>query len=140
MEIRSISQKIFRTNSNNVKQNENQTNPFGVNFKGNMITADVFEKKEVTENQNRGKIFVSTLVGSINAVNSAVSRRLNSVVSFGRRLRESTTSLWDKANQVDMADFLSSKLPTFAGTYNVSNLKRRPVLELQAMLENEIRN
>lgn len=144
MEIRSISQKIFKTNSNSIKKNENQTNPFGVSFKGNMITADVFEKKEVNESPNRGKIFVSTLVGSINAVNSAVSKRLNSVVSFGRRLRDQTNELWDKANNieihVDMADFLAASLPTFTGAYTVNNLRKRPVTDLRAMFENEIQN
>jgi len=42
MEIKSISQKIFRTKSNSIESNSSQTNPFGVNYKGNMINADVF--------------------------------------------------------------------------------------------------
>lgn len=135
MEIKSISNKIFRTSSNKVENNSNHSNPFGVSFKGNIINADVFEEKtsNLTENQNKGKMLVSTLVGSINAIHSSIGRRLNSVVSFGKRIKETTNNLWDKANNINMADFLTSKMPAFSGTYSVKRLQGRPIEELKGL-------
>lgn len=141
--ISSISNKLFKTNANKVEKSENRsshTNPFGVSFKGNIINADVFEEKNsgLTDRQNRGKMLVSTLVGSINSINSSISKRLNSVVNFGRRIKESTTNAWNQARSVDMGTFLSERIPAFGGTYSVNNLQKRPVSELEAMLQERL--
>lgn len=148
MEIKSISSisgKLFKTNANKIEKTENRsshTNPFGVSFKGNIINADVFEEKNsgLTENQNRGKMLVSTLVGSINSINSSIGRRLNSVVNFGRKIAETTTNLWNQARNTDMTTFMgnisdniTNKI-ALGGTYSVNNLQKRPVSELEALL------
>lgn len=146
MEIKSISSisgKLFKTNANKVEKSENRsshTNPFGVSFKGNIINADVFEEKNtgLTDRQNRGKMLVSTLVGSINSINSSISKRLNSVVNFGRRIKESTTNAWNQARSVDMGTFLSERIPAFRGNYSVNNLQKRSVTELEAMLTDRL--
>lgn len=140
MEIKSISAKIFRTSSNNSENRSNHTNPFGVSFKGNIINADVFEEKksDLTENQNKGKMLISTLVGSINSINSSIGKRLNSVVNFGRRVKETTTNLWNQANNINMADFLSSRIPAFGGTYSVRNLQERSVSDLETMFREQL--
>lgn len=148
MEIKSISSisgKLFKTNANKVEKSENRsshTNPFGVSFKGNIINADVFEEKNsgLTERQNRGKMLVSTLVGSINSINSSISNRLNSVVNFGRRIAETTTNLWNQARNTDMTTFMgniSDKI-SLGGTYSVNNLQKRPVSELEALLTDRL--
>lgn len=142
MEIKSISQKIFRTSSNNKENQANQTNPFGVSFKGSMINADVFQENKENnsdEKQNKGKMIVCTLVGSINSVSAAMSRRLNSVVSFGMRMKETTTQLWDRATNINMTEFLTSRVPAFTG-HSVRRLQERPVDDLKAMLEGQIAN
>lgn len=145
MEIKSISSKIFKTNANKIEKSENRsnhTNPFGVSFKGNIINADVFEENSgLTERQNRGKMLVSTLVGSINSINSSISKRLNSVVNFGRRIGETTTNLWNQARGVDMGTFfagLPDKMSLLGGNYSVNNLQKRPVSELEAMLTDRL--
>lgn len=151
MEIKSISSisgKLFKTNANKVEKSENRsnhTNPFGVSFKGNIINADVFEEKNsgLTERQNRGKMLVSTLVGSINSINSSIGRRLNSVVNFGRRIGETTVNLWNQARGIDMGTFfagLPDKMSALGGTYSVNNLQKRPVSELEAMLQERLAN
>ncbi len=98
MEIKSISKKIFKTPKKIAENKSNQTNPFGVSFKGNIISADVFE---TTEKQNiafRGvqltakvgskcKMLAAALTGSIGDMSKAISTRLNSVVDFGRRIK-----------------------------------------------------
>lgn len=141
MEIKSISQKIFRTSSNRTESN-NHTNPFGVSFKGNIINADVFEEKSPNENQNKGKMFVSTLVGSMNSAMGVMGRRLNSVVSFGMRMKETTTQLWDRtrdrASNINMAQFLTSRMPAFTGTYSIRRLQERDVSELRTLFEEKL--
>lgn len=144
--ISSISNKLFKTNANKIEKTENRsshTNPFGVSFKGNIINADVFEEKNsgLTERQNRGKMLVSTLVGSINSINSSISKRLNSVVNFGRRIGETTTNLWNQARGVDMSTFfagLPDKMSAIGGAYSVNNLQKRPVSELEALLTDRL--
>lgn len=142
MEIKSISAKLFRKSVNNSENRSNHTNPFGVSFKGNIINADVFEEKKsgLTENQNRGKMLVSTLVGSINAINSSISNRLNSVMNFGRRIKETTQNLWNQANSIDMTTFMGNISDRIAlgGAYSVNNLQKRPVSELEGMLKERL--
>lgn len=140
MNIGSISQKIFRTKTNATESNSCQTNPFGVNFKGSIINADVFEAKKADLNKSESKniFFGSALVGSINSFNEAMVRRLNSVVSFGRRSRDTITNWWAKANEINVGEFLSSAMPSFKGTYSVNNLTKRPVSELEQMLSDEV--
>lgn len=149
MEIKSISEKIFKISSNKAENNSNHTNPFGVSFKGNIINADVFEDKNsnLTENQNKGKMLVSTLVGSMNSIHSAIGRRLNSVVSFGRRMKETTSNLWDnannlwnKANNISMSDFLTTSTLAFTGAYSVKRLQERPVSDLKDLFEEKLSN
>ena len=99
MEIKSISQKIFGTNIKKESENSaNHTNPFGVSFNGNIISADVFEssqsKPEITfkgaelaaRAAGRCKMTMSNAIGSINKFMSAVGERLNQEVNFGIRL------------------------------------------------------
>lgn len=137
--ISSISANFFRTALNKSENRSNHTNPFGVSFKGNIINADVFEEKKsgLTENENRGKMLVSTLVGSINAINSSISNRLNSVVNFGRRMGESTKNLWIQARGVDVGVLLADKI-SLGGTYSVKNLQARPVSDLETMFKERL--
>lgn len=143
MEIKSISAKLFRTNVNKSENQSNQasnhTNPFGVSFKGNIINADVFEEKksDLTGNQNRGKMLVSTLVGSINAINSSISNRLNSVVNFCGRVKNSTVAAWQRARLVNVEDVIVNEIAK-RGTYSVHRLQQRPVSELGAMMQERI--
>lgn len=144
MKIGSISKNLFDIKQKRI-ENNNHTNPFGVSFRGNIVAADVFEEQNSSLNTkpNKGKIFVSTLVGSMN---SALSTRLNSIVSFGRRAKEKTSSFWQKANDTEI-NFDMTKIsnylrlnvaPSFTGAYNVTNLRKRPVSELENMLQEQL--
>lgn len=99
MEIKSISQKIFGTNIKKQSENNaNHTNPFGVSFNGNIISADVFEssqgKSEVTfkgaelaaRAAGRCKMTVSNAIGSISAWATSIRKTLNTEINFGIRL------------------------------------------------------
>lgn len=143
MEIKSISSKIFRAAPRATEQNH--TNPFGVSFKGNMVTADVFKSttpKLAEKVSNKGRMVVSAIVGSMNDFSSAMSARLNSVVSFGRRIKENATILWDKANNtkipLNFMDAIITKMSEM-NRYGVENLrKNNAVPELEGILSTHI--
>lgn len=153
LSISSISKNIFRTNSKKVESNAqtncNQTNPFGVSFKGKMITADVFEKARSESNvklaekiANRSKLISSAVVGSINNFASNISARLNSVASFGRRIKNNISNFWNDAKNtnitfdmlnIDVKDLVKLHVPE-----STESLAKKPVGELELMLNDRI--
>lgn len=144
MEIKRISERIFKTPASRIENHENQTNPFGVSFKGNMITADVFETacpKLAEKAANRGKMWVSAIVGSMNDVNEAISKRLNSAMAFGSRVKENALRLGKYLNETKISinlggadNFFNLKWPQ--GSHSVKSLmKMDPEAELEDMLK-----
>lgn len=149
LSISSISKNIFRTDSKKIEKsnqaNCNQTNPFGVSFKGKMITADVFEKARSESNikltekiANRSKLLSSAVVGSINNFASNISARLNSVASFGRRIKNNISNFWNTAKNtnitfdmlnIDVKDLVKLHIPA-----SRESLAQKPVSELELML------
>lgn len=149
LSINSISKNFFKTTAVK-KVNKNHTNPFGISFKGNVLTADVFETKKnnislAESAKNKSKMLSSAVVGSITSLSSTISARLNSVVSFGNRIKQNAAEFWTKAQQTEINfnmtginNKIASKWPSLTGTYKVSNLVKRPVLELEEMLKAEL--
>ncbi len=131
--------KAQRAQKRQESQNPNATNPFGLTFKGSMIKMDVFEsqasKVQKTEENNgfkenfqkAGKLAASAWVSTINRLNSMKQ----SMISFGNRIKESTMNTWDKLNKTEI---------NFTGLFrdSVSSLQKRPVMELEAMLSEEL--
>lgn len=125
-----------------------QTNPFGISFKGDVIHADVFEtaSKPVAKPNvitEKGKVFISTIVGSVNSFNNSLKSRLNSIVSFGRQTRDNIVSFWEKSKNTEISfdidgftKFIKSKL--VLNPNSVSNLTKRPVKDLEKMLLAEL--
>ena len=110
-----------RTTANqNAQANKLSTNPFGVSFKGNVIQADVFEsaKKSSTNIAERGKLFASAVVSGINNFNESFKSRMNSVVSFGKKI---TTNVFDTIEIFPDRE------------YSVKNLTNKSVDELKTM-------
>lgn len=156
MEIKSISKKIFRAETNKIANNASHTNPFGVNFQGQMIKADVFEteaKSNVVANavgnlagrvSNRGKMLVSAIVGSMGDVTAGISTRLDKVVDFGNRMKNGAANLWKQMNETKIEIKIGSpesllKMRMIGGdyiTYSPKNLGRSDVREkLKGMLK-----
>lgn len=145
MKIGSISKNLLDIKQRKAENTNNITNPFGVSFRGNIVAADVFENQDSSLNTkpNKGKIFVSTLVGSMN---SALSSRLNSVVSFGKRVREHTSNFWQMANNTNISfdmtgisNYIKMNVAhSFTGAYNVNNLRKRSVSDLEGMLQEQL--
>lgn len=123
---------------NNASQNKSVTNPFGVSFKGNVIQADVFQssaKKASSGIAEKGKVFASAVVSGINNFNEAFKSRMNSIVSFGKKV---TTNVFDTIEKIgnteikfDMEGIKNRLFPD--REYSVKNLTNKPVDELKTM-------
>lgn len=143
MEIGRISlHKTINTNRTAEKKNvENKlsTNPFGVSFKGNVIQADVFEtsKKSTEENgiAQRGKLFASAVVSGINNFNEAFKSRINSIVSFGKKVTSDVFTTLERIGntevRIDMEGIKNRLFPD--RQYSVKNLSERSVDDLKNM-------
>lgn len=111
MEVKSISQKIFRTRSEKAQDCEkiqsNHTNPFGVNFKGNIIkmdaikNADVFDSSLKSELVNRvsGKFNKLKDAMNIGSINSYLSKRLDPVMNLGRKIKTGAQTVLNNLNE-----------------------------------------
>lgn len=138
---------LFKSSQAAPKTASNHSNPFGVSFKGNVISADVFEtsKNETAGNGilEKGKMLQSAIVGNINSFNNAIKSRVNSAVSFGRQVRDNISSAWEQAKNTEITfdlNALSSYVAQrFAiNPYGVNNLQQKPVSELEEMLKAQL--
>ena len=142
---------MFKPMSKDERQ-EVHSNPFGINFKGNVLAADVFESskakeaKESTSNpfaqmSNKSKMVASAVVGSMNSFNEAFRSRINSIISFGRQVKETIASSWEKAKNteitLDFKGLVESVSSKFNNQYSVNNLLKQPVDDLSAMFRVE---
>lgn len=148
MKISQTNFSMFKPMSKEERQ-EVHSNPFGINFKGNVLTSDVFESSKPKEASNtssnpfatvstKSKMVASAFVGGMNSFNEAFRSRINSIISFGRQVKDSISNSWEKAKNTEitldfrsLADSISSK---FNNQYSVNNLLKRPVDDLHAML------
>ena len=145
MELGKISlgsiKSIQRTQEQKTLNNSNKltTNPFGVSFKGNVIQADVFESaKKAASNvgiAERGKLFASAVISGINSFNEAFKSRINSIISFGKKV---TTDFFNTIERIgnteislDMSGIANRLFPD--RQYSVKNLAAKPVAELKTM-------
>ena len=150
MEIKSISKNFFKTLPSKIEKDCNNhcnhTNPFGVNFKGNMITADVFVKAKsgIIENvsekvSNKSKMLTSTIVGSLNAFNQSMSTRLNSIVSYGKRLGAEVSEVLNREISMPSINNIKNAVLDRISSmhyYSVPSLKKMGLSDLEDAFNN----
>jgi len=139
---------LSRTNaaqSKTIQKNQNtnklSTNPFGVSFKGNVIQADVFvnekntAEKAATGIAEKGKLFASAVVSGINNFNESFKSRINSVISFGKKITTDVCDTLEKIGNTEITfDIEGMKNKLFPDRqYSVKNLSNKPVDELKTM-------
>ena len=149
MKISQTNFSMFKPMSKEERQ-EVHSNPFGINFKGNVLTSDVFESSKAKETNsstnpfaafssvtNKSKMVASAVVGGMNSFNEAFRSRINSIISFGRQVKDKIANSWEKAKNTEisldlkgLAESISSK---FDNSYSVNNLLKRPVDDLHTM-------
>lgn len=130
-----------KTADNNAATRQLTTNPFGVSFKGNVIQADVFEsanKSNITQNiTEKSKLFASAVVSGINNFNESFKARMNSMVSFGKKI---TTNVFDTIERIGNTeitfDLNGIKNRLFPDRqYSVKQLTNQSTGDLRAMWE-----
>ena len=126
----------------------NASNPFSATtFKGNVLTADVFETKAKATSKN--KLTYSALVGSINDAFPTFRKGIESVVAFGNRMKEGVSSMCHKINEIGnmevTIDFagagraMKSNFDSMVNRYSVNNLTNKySEAELGNMLTSEL--
>jgi len=139
---------LSRTNavqSKTIQKNQNTnkltTNPFGVSFKGNVIQADVFvNEKSNTEKAASGiaeksKLFASAVVSGINNFNESFKSRINSVISFGKKVTTDVCDTIERIGNTEISfDIEGIKNKLFPDRqYSVKSLSNKPVNELKTM-------
>ena len=124
----------------------NASNPFSAtSFKGNVLTADVFETKATKKN----KLTYSAFVGSINDAFPTFRKGIESVVAFGNRMKEGVSSVCHKLHEIGNTevsiDFagagraMRSGWDSMMNKHSVSSLNSRySELELGEMLRAEL--
>lgn len=104
LSIPSIRERLFNTSRHETSTQRN-TNPFAAStFKGNVLTADVFESStKQSQTPFTGKLKASTLVGSISGIGERFQNIINSVVAFGVRIKENVVNGWNKLEGIEIS-------------------------------------
>lgn len=146
MEIKSISQKIFKTNSVNSENKSNHTNPFGVNFKGNMINADVFEPSFEGTKETLAQKAANKLSGvrnklsdamNVGSINSFISKKVDAVVDFGKRISEGVSKLWNEAKSYEVNLHIYDNLKQ-ERNYSKVVLRENPTIHIESLLKKDL--
>lgn len=124
--------KAFKSNTADKIQNSaHATNPFGLSFKGTVVQMDVFEKAKKANNTPSLK---ENLVQIWNNTAEKFSSIKDNTVAFSGKVKENALIAGKK-----IQDFANQKVEFNFFKYNVSNLQKRPVSELKAMLSTELK-
>lgn len=105
LSIPSIRQRLFNTSKHESTTQRNSSNPFAAaSFKGNVLTADVFESSaKQSQPAFTGKLKSSALVGSISGIGEKFQNIINSVAEFGTRIKENVVNGWNKLNEIEIS-------------------------------------
>ncbi len=105
LSIPSIRERLFNTSKHEQTTQRNSSNPFAVSsFKGNVLTADVFESStKQSQPAFTGKLKASTFVGSISGIGERFQNIINSVAQFGARIKENVVNGWNKLNGIEIS-------------------------------------
>ena len=138
LSIQKIGQKIF-TPKNTIAKS---SNPFAAStFKGNVLTADVFETKAKATKKN--KLTYSAFVGSIGDAFPTFRKAVESVVAFGNRMKEGINTTFHKISDIGnmevsvnfagIGDSIKSSFTSMVDKYSVQRLKKYDVASLEKM-------
>lgn len=117
------------------------SNPFAPGtFKGNVLTADVFEAKKPTL---KNKLTYSALVGSLGDAFPTFKKGIESVIAFGNRMKEGVVTTFRKLNEIGNTEItidlyapakaLKNAFNNIYDKYSVTQLKKQDVATLEKM-------
>ena len=106
LSIPAIRERLFNTSKHENATSRNSSNPFAqTSFKGNVLTAVVFESSSAKADQPSftGKLKASALVGSISGIGERFHNMIESAISFGNRMKEGIVNRWNKLNSIEIS-------------------------------------
>ncbi len=106
LSVSSIRERLFNTSKHEQVTKRNSSNPFAASsFKGNVLTADVFESssKKAAQPSFTGKLKASALVGSISGIGERFHNMIESAIAFGSRIKDNVVNGWNKLNEVEIS-------------------------------------
>ena len=109
LSISNIRERIFNTSKHEAsvaRPANSVSNPFAANtFKGNVLTADVFETSKPKEPAFTGatKLKASALVGSLTNLGSKIQAGIENIVAFGKRMKEGISNAWQKMRETEIS-------------------------------------
>ena len=107
LSIPAIRERLFNTSKHEAATQRNSSNPFAASsFKGNVLTADVFESSSKKNDSNinfTGKLKASALVGSISGIGERFHNMIESAIAFGNKMKENIVNGWNKLNEVEIS-------------------------------------
>lgn len=125
--IPSIRARLFNSSKHEQVKSSNDTtsNPFAqTSFKGNVLTADVFETSKAKNNQPsftgklasvpaKSKLYLSAMVGSINNFGSKISEKfhagIENINSFCKRVSDNVSNILDTMKKTEIKfDFMDN--------------------------------
>lgn len=157
LSILNIRERLFNNSkheTNTARVSNVASNPFSASsFKGNVLTADVFESSTPKAPAFTGavKLTASTLVGSLSNFGSKIQAGIESITAFGRRMKECISNTWQRMQDTEisfspLADALSntkSNMITkwhsmFEKGITVKQVANMPISEIRPMFTNEV--
>ena len=122
---------------------KHSSNPFAPStFKGNVLTADVFETKAAKPSL-KDKLKLSAFVGSIGDAFPTFRKGIESVAAFGNRMKQGFSSAISKINEIGSmevsidfaapAKVIKSGFESMLDNYSVQKLRKQDVNSLESM-------
>ena len=157
LSILNIRERIFNNTKHEAsvaRPSNSISNPFSAaSFKGNVLTADVFESSTPKTPAFTGavKLTASTLVGSLSNFGSKIQAGIESIASFGRRMKEGISNTWQKMQETEISfaplkETLSNTKSNMINKWNsmfekgitAKQVKNMPIAEIRPLLANEV--
>lgn len=139
--IDAVRERLFNTTKHE-KVVSRSSNPFAAtSFKGNVLTADVFETKDKPSITN--KLKSSALVSSISSMGSKLHSGIESVVLFGNRIKENVIEGWNRLNEIEIS--IANPVKSIRESWDamldnrmVQNYSKQSTSQLESMLQGEL--
>ena len=161
LSISNIRERIFNTSKHEAsvaRPANSVSNPFAATtFKGNVLTADVFEPAKPKEPAFTGatKLKASALVGSLTNLGSRIQAGIESIAAFGRRMKEGVANTWQKLKETEISftplkdafkgalvnakeNIASNWNSMFEKGISAKQIEKMPIAEIRPMLSNEV--
>ena len=157
LSILNIRERIFnktKHEANVARPSNNISNPFSAaSFKGNVLTADVFESSTPKTPAFTGtvKLTASTLVGSLSNFGSKIQAGIESIAAFGKRMKEGISNTWQKMQETEisfapLSETFSNTKSSMINKWNLmfekgitaKQVKNMPIAEIKPLLSNEV--